>query len=136
MTKKIKRPEINQGQHVRANPNTSSSTNHLTPLFCFRHLVATHSVEACERDDRAALAVQLSKVGSIPWNEIQKSHRHGLGCETIARSSLNVAIPASITEDASLLAFRFSGMKPMVGFRMGQIFHIVWLDREFKVYSH
>jgi hypothetical protein len=47
-----------------------------------------------------------------------------------------VQIPAHVTEDVTLLSFRFHGKAPMVGYRVGRIFHIVWLDHDFAVYSH
>ena len=58
------------------------------------------------------------------------------GAEKIPRRAFRVGIPQTITEDVPLLAFRFSGPKPMVGFRTDAVFNIVWLDRDFSVYNH
>ncbi|MEK8017899.1 MAG: hypothetical protein VSS75_013585 [Candidatus Parabeggiatoa sp.] len=41
-----------------------------------------------------------------------------------------------IPEDANFLAFQFYGMAPMIGYRDGSIFYILWLDIHFSVYSH
>jgi hypothetical protein len=35
-----------------------------------------------------------------------------------------------------LLAFRAYDLVAMVGYRKGRIFHVVWIDREFKLYAH
>lgn len=45
------------------------------------------------------------------------------------------AKPACITPDVTLIAFRFWGKAPMVGFRDGRTFHIVWLDVDFSLYA-
>jgi hypothetical protein len=34
-----------------------------------------------------------------------------------------------------LIAFRFSGLKAMIGYRDEAIFPIVWLDQSFEVYD-
>jgi len=49
---------------------------------------------------------------------------------------MSVAIPASITDDVTIWAIRFAGMNPMVGYKRGDVFHIVWLDHNFSVYEH
>lgn len=46
-------------------------------------------------------------------------------------------MPEFITEDkANLLAFRFSGKKPMVGYRIRNIFYVLWFDAAFELYDH
>lgn len=133
---KIKSPDLSQGNKVTAPSSTTGSTNKLKPVFSFEHLVSSHSVEACEHEDRAALAVQLSKIGTLTWGEIQNAHRHGLGTEKISRDAIKVALPSTVTPDVNLIAFRFNGKKPMIGFRSGQIFYILLLDRDFNCYNH
>jgi hypothetical protein len=40
-------------------------------------------------------------------------------------------------EDVSFfLAFRFFDKAPMVGYRKEEVFYVLWLDREFKLYQH
>jgi len=67
---------------------------------------------------------------------ITNSPRHGLGYEKIARTSIRAPIPTDITDDVTFIAFRFYGKAPMVGYREGYIFHILWIDRDFTLYSH
>ncbi|EML0361258.1 hypothetical protein RI835_000583 [Providencia rettgeri] len=62
--------------------------------------------------------------------------RHGLGFEKIKSSSIKASIPKHITDDVDLIAFRFFGMSPMVGYRNESTFFIVWLDRSFTLYDH
>ncbi|WP_231420741.1 hypothetical protein [Sphingomonas sp. Leaf205] len=119
-------------------PGKPVSTNTMRPLFSFEHMKegGGYSVECCEQDDRASLALRLHKLGRMTWGEIGNAPRHGLGTEKIARSSMVPALPSVVTEETNLLAIRFSGMKPMVGFRDGRVFHILFLDKDFTAYPH
>lgn len=72
----------------------------------------------------------------MAWNEVIQSPRHGMGFETISRSAIRRPVPAHITEDVTFIAFRFSAMKPMVGYRNEEMFHIIWFDCDFTLYDH
>jgi hypothetical protein len=72
----------------------------------------------------------------MTWNQLVGSHRHGSGTEKTARQSIRAPIPRHVTEDVTFLAFRFHRKRPMVGYRDGRIFHILWLDHSFSVYDH
>lgn len=134
--KSIKRPNPSGGKNIVAPDQRSGSTNLLKPVFSFEYLVTSHSVDVCESDDRSALAVQLSKIGSLTWAELQGAHRHGLGYEKIAQTSMKVALPAIVTPDITLIAFRFNGKKPMIGYRSDQTFYILFLDSKYTCYKH
>jgi hypothetical protein len=95
-----------------------------------------YSVNCCQTDEQAALSSKLFMLSRLPWRELRQAHRHGLGYEKIARHSIKAAIPVSIPPDANLIAFRFHGKAPMVGFRQNRVLHIVWLDRDFTLYPH
>jgi hypothetical protein len=41
-----------------------------------------------------------------------------------------------VTEEVNLIAFRFDGKKPMVGYRDGVTFYVLFLDRSFTLYDH
>lgn len=118
-------------QHIQTVPNYDLEP----PVFCFRYLDKTHGLERCNKDEKVALISTLYKLSRFSWRQLRLAPRHGVGDERIDRSSFRVAIPQHITED-DLLAFRFSGLAPMVGYRDGAIFRIVWLDRSFRVYTH
>jgi hypothetical protein len=78
----------------------------------------------------------LWKISQLTWLEIMMASRHGLGTEKINSTSIDAVIPSHITEDVTFLAFRFHDKAPMVGYREGEIFHIVWIDPKRKVYKH
>lgn len=76
-------------------------------------------------------------MSQLTWQQISNSGRHGQGSETIARTSIKSAtIPACITEDVKILAFRCIGLAPMVGYRVDEVFYVVWIDRAFGLYEH
>mgnify|MGYP006947707877 CR=1 FL=1 len=135
--KRIKQPVLEQRGKVKL-PSSSDMErpDELHPVFSFEYMVPGFDVEGCEKTDRASLALTLLKLSKLTWAQIKQSHRHGLGFETIDNGSIRAGIPPIITPDVRLLAFRFSGKKPMVGYRIGRTFFIVWLDRDFTLYDH
>lgn len=95
-----------------------------------------YSVDQADKDALAAFTKQLKLLSSLTWKKIKQSLRHGQGCEKISRKSLNVNVPANISDDAEMLAFRFYGKRVFVGFRSLEIFHILFLDTKFTLYDH
>jgi hypothetical protein len=60
-----------------------------------------------------------------------------LGFEKIAKDSIKGSKPTFITEDLNeFLSFRFSGKKPMVGYRIQNVFYVLWFDLDFTLYKH
>lgn len=112
--------------------------NKMILLFSLERLQRKdYCLSKLRKEDKAAFADSIFKRKSITWNQIQQMDRHGLGHEKIEVSSIKVAIPKFITEDEhNLLAFRYSGMKPMIGYRVRNIFYVLWFDHNFTVYDH
>lgn len=120
------------GSSAEDNPDT------LPPVFSLEHMRdrSGYSVTCCDSDDQAALSRKLFQLSQMKWRDIRHAPKHGLGSEIIDRSSLKVPLPTSVTEDTTILAIRFSGMKPMVGYREGRVFYIILLDHQFTAYRH
>ena len=135
---KMKGKEPKKGKRIAPPPPLPNTPNYdlEPPVFCFRYLDKTHGLDSCDKDEKAALVSTLYKLSQLSWRELRLAPRHRVGYEIINRNSFRVPIPKHITEDVDLIAFRFSGLKPMVGYRNEAIFHIVWLDRSFEVYDH
>ncbi|MEO0985245.1 MAG: hypothetical protein AAFY20_06815 [Cyanobacteria bacterium J06639_14] len=106
------------------------------PVFSFHYLNRDFCLSCCIEREKAAFADTMHRLSQLTWNEIQGSHKHGLGCEKIQRNRLRSSIPSHITEDVNFLAFRFYGKAPMVGYRDRNIFHVIWFDRAFTLYDH
>ncbi|RZT56963.1 hypothetical protein EV283_1020 [Sphingomonas sp. BK036] len=134
-TTKATKPAFNKNASEPAKP---APTNMQRPIFSFEYMKegGGYSVECCEQEDRSQFALRLHKLGRMTWAEIGNAPRHGLGTEKIARSSMSVALPPVVTQDTNLLAIRFSGKKPMIGFRDGRVFHVLFLDKDFTAYGH
>ncbi|HLO83890.1 MAG TPA: hypothetical protein VK203_02590 [Nostocaceae cyanobacterium] len=106
------------------------------PIFSLRYLDGEYCLTKCEKDDQAVFALKIHRLSKLTWSQIKSQDRHKLGYEKIARDAIKAPIPKFITEDVTFIAFRFSGMKPMVGYRDGAIFYVIWLDRNFTLYDH
>jgi hypothetical protein len=108
----------------------------LPPLFSLADMQAGYCVSDCDREHQAGFAVALWERSKMTWLEITLAPRHGLGIEQINRTALKQPIPRKITPDVDFIALRFHGNAPMVGYRDGRIFHILWLDHDLSVYDH
>lgn len=136
---KIKSPlPTNRGQKVGVSVgDTIEIKNFDYPIFCFRHLQANYNVDSCSDEDKIAFAQRLSKLSSMSWNDLKLAPRHGFGSEKIDKTSIKAPWPPFLTEDVNfLLAFRFSGMKPILGHRHHFVFHLIFIDHNYSVYDH
>ena len=140
-SKRIKPPAISQPQ-VKGRITEPSSDKVLNyddchPVFCLRYLESNYGLEQCTRDQQADFAQALRKRSQMTWREILTTPRHGLGAEKIDRKSIKAPIPNHITADVDFfIAIRFSGLAPMVGYRIQDVFRIIWLDSKFELYKH
>lgn len=140
-SKRIKPPAISQSQ-VKGRITEPSSDKVLNyddchPVFCLRYLESDYGLDQCTRDQQADFAQALRKRSQMTWQQILTAPRHGLGTERIARDSIKAPIPNHITADVDFfIAMRFSGLAPMVGYRIQDVFRIIWLDSKFELYKH
>ena len=125
------------GKHI-APRETAGETppQQQTPVFCLHYLQGDYCISHCSDEQKAAFADRLHRLCKLTWGEIALAPRHGLGTEKIRQSSLRAPLPAHVTEEVTILALRFWGKAPMVGYRDGRIFHVLYLDRDFTLYQH
>ncbi len=134
---RLKQPQVNQSQQLRPSPSSPELPDHNPPVFSLRYLDrGRYGLSACQQREKAAFADTLHKLSQLTWQELRLSQRHGLGYETIARQALRVPIPQHITDEVRFIAFRFYGKAPMVGYRVKELFYVIWLDRDFTLYDH
>jgi hypothetical protein len=114
------------------------SDSDLKPVFSFQHMNSNSgwSIDCCQAEDRAQLSAKLFRLSQLTWAQIRQSSRHALGSEILTLSTINASIPAVITDDVKLLAFRYNGKKAMVGYKDGHVFHVIWLDWNYTLYRH
>ena len=120
------------GEAITPNPDR------MPPIFSFEYMKGGngYSIDCCNDDHRSALASRLFLLTKMSWMEIRNAPRHGLGSETISKTSIKPALPTAVTEDVTLIALRYNGKCPMVGFRDGRVFHILYLDHSMDCYPH
>lgn len=116
--------------------NKRVDTNSEPPSFSLKHLQKGYHLDDCTKEEKLAFLATLQKHSKLSWSELEQAQRHGLGKEKIERSSIKASIPSIVKEDTKLWAFRFYNKAPFVGFREGEIFHILWIDRAFTLYDH
>ena len=130
-------PRVGKGKYIAPHP-PSIDPDKLPPIFSFEYLDnGDYCLTKCQQHEKAALADTMHRLSRVSWIDLRLAGRHGLGCEKIPRRQIRGAIPAHITDDVGFfLAFRFCAMAPMVGYRDGRIFYVLWLDRAFTLYDH
>ncbi|XEG74008.1 hypothetical protein QA447_07195 [Pseudomonas sp. abacavir_1] len=106
------------------------------PVFSFEYLQKGWCIQDCQQEERAKMLERLRQISQRSWREIRQLDRHGYGTETIPRHIIKTALPSFLTEDVRLLAFRAYDLVAMVGYRSGRIFHVIWIDRDRKLYNH
>lgn len=108
------------------------------PAFSFEDLSneRAYSFDGLDKKQKALFASTLHVLGRMTWAEIRNSHRHKNGHEIILRDSLKVTVPDHVTPDVNILAFRCFDKAPMLGYKDGHIFKLLWLDPNMKCYDH
>ena len=136
MAGKIKnKHQEEKSKHLAVQNKSEPSPESLPPIFSLRYLNKEYCLSKCEKDEKAAFADTLHRLSNLTWAQIKAAPRQGLGYEIIPRKGIP-GIPAHVTDEVNLIAFRFCAKAPMVGYRDRTTFHIIWLDRDFTLYDH
>lgn len=108
------------------------------PLFCFKHLQTKSFVDCKDGSFFSNFLQRLKNLSDLGWKQISTSHRHAYGMEKIHQEQIKPQLPGIITPDVPLFAFRAVGNNlPFVGFREGNIFHILFIETSFgDIYNH
>lgn len=134
--KKIKQPPFKDSGRIKIPeiPNYDSKP----PVFSLERIQSgSYCFSVLDQEGKSQFAEAIFKRRNLSWSEVKKLSRHGLGFEKIARASIKTGIPPFITDDVDhFLAFRFHGMKPMVGYRLNDIFYVLWFDHNYTLYGH
>ena len=131
----------NRGKKVK---NISKSNNIVNiesyPKFCFKHLQEISIYNSDNSKFFVDFLFRLKKLSELGWKEIYKSHKHSFGTEKIPVAIIKPKnLPAIITPEVKYLtAFRADGSnRPFLGLRVGDIFHIVFIETNFgDIYDH
>jgi hypothetical protein len=135
----LKKPSQSQAQasRIKSPPVSFPNTDSEHPVFCLRYLEDDYGLEQCTNPEKVALINALRERSQMTWKQITMAPRHGLGKENINRGSIKASIPVHITADVeNFIAIRFHGKAPIVGYRVENVFRIIWLDTKFNLYKH
>lgn len=109
------------------------------PAFSFERMQdgSGNSFNCCEDDDRLSLAKRIFMLSRIPWKVIRQTSASGFGAEQIPRYRINRSVPNSVTDDVqSFTSMHYVSTKRFIGYKVGRIFYVLWVDHNFKVYDH
>jgi len=136
---KIRKAKGHRGANIKADGETSDiSPDKMPPIFSLK-INSDYCITSCTKEEKVQFALTLHRLSQSTWANLRQSGRRGTGYEKIDKKSIRATIPEDLTDDVDIIAFRFSDKKPMVGYRDAidrRIFHILWLDRKFKLYNH
>ena len=108
------------------------------PIFSLEKLQdGKYNANHLDQKHKAGFFNAMNLRKSFTWNQIMKEPRHGLGTEQIPRNQIRAGIPDFITDDVEyFLAFRYYKKHPMVGYRLKDVFFVMWFDHNFTLYNH
>lgn len=90
-----------------------------------------------DKDKQAQLALALHRCAQLRWADIHQAGRHGAGTEWIPKGQILAPVPPKFSDQEKFMAFRYAGNLPMLGVRANEVFHLLWIERQFgEVYSH
>ncbi len=134
--RRISHPKGKAAQRIKPASIASSSDTQI--LFSLERCIAgKYCFSSLTTEFKADFGNAIFRRRGLSWSEVREAPRHGIGTEKIAVASIKAAIPNFVTEEVlTLLALRFSGLSPMVGYRVGAIFYVLWFDHDFTLYDH
>lgn len=135
-SRRLREPDKNTGKRVAATdpPNYEE----MPPVFSLERLQGSpFCLSDLDREQKAGFADAVFRRRQVSWRDLKQTGRHGLGFEKIPKTQIKTGIPRFITEDYNhFLAFRFKGQAPMVGYRVRNVFYVLWFDPNFELYDH
>lgn len=119
-------------------PSQARDYNQATPVFCLHHLHPDYDVKSLDdKEKQAQLALTINRCAQRRWIDIHQAGRHGAGTESIPADQILAPVPPKFADQEKFTAFRYHGKLPMVGVRINDVFHLLWVERHFgEVYDH
>lgn len=109
-------------------------TDHLPPYFSFKHACSNHfQLSDWQSGEIAELMETFRRMEQLNWHEIHK-HR-GLNYKQVDPRTFSKDLPEFISPDLSIYEVKVTKRARLFGYRLKNIFHIIWFDRNHEVYS-
>lgn len=111
--------------------------NKRTPVFCLHHLQKNFDVSSLSKDQRAAFAMTLQDRAKLTWQDMIQSGRHKMGFELLPSDAISAPVPPAYQDAEKFMVLRYFGKLPMVGVRANEVFHVLWIAKNFnELYDH
>ena len=109
--------------------------NSMHPIFSFEHLQKDFNfkkrTELQEKHFKTFL-YKIETLSTLTWIDIIKLPREN-GMEKI---TLSIDLPKFITDDIKLQSIRFGQIERIIGYKINNIFYILYIDVNGKTYKH
>lgn len=87
-------------------------------------------------NQRSEFLIKWAKRSAFTWKDLTTHKKHGLGFEMLPKKQIKPSVPESL-EQEKYMVFRHEGNLPFVGFKVGNVFNVLWIEVEYgKVYDH
>jgi len=130
-------PSVTPSEGKKFSPQAPTNYNERPPIFSLQQLQdGKYCLTKLDKAHKASFSESIFKRRKILWKDLQVMDRHGLGTEKIAANSLHAPIPGFAQDNDYFLAFRYKGVNSMVGYRVNDIFFVMWFDHDFTLYKH
>lgn len=133
MAKNIKKIQHKKGKiNTSATEIKSVNTGNEYPVFSFRHVCDNHCfLSEWQKDELLELLETFKKMESLTWNELV-TNRHG-GLDYRKETGLSKPLPAKVSPDVDVCRVKVCEVKRLWGYRVGNVFRVLWFDREHEI---
>ncbi len=136
-TKKTsKNPKIGQAKISPAavELRNGNSTDHLNALFSFCDSCPNHfQLSEWQSTELKSLVDTFKNMGKRPWSELKADR--GLQIKMVDPKYFSKKLPDFISQDVTIHELRVSKRARIFGHRTGNVFNIIWFDRNHDVYK-
>jgi hypothetical protein len=108
------------------------------PVLSLRHLQQGWGMDELDPEHCKQFLVKWHKRSAHTWTELIQHPKHGLGSEQLTRKTFKPwkVLPERLHRD-TYMVFRHAGNRPFAGFRIGDVFYVLWIEGEFgDLYGH
>ncbi len=130
----IKPRQPSKGAVIRTPRSDAPPVSSQYPSFSLRYVKPKYCISRCEKKECASFAKKLRTLSTMTWAQIMNAPKHSNGGEYI--KELKAKLPQEAPRDSRAIALRFHRNAPMVGFKDGSVFYVVWFDRKMNLYKH
>ena len=125
----LKKPGIKTSK-INPKATIPDESRHEYPVFSFLHVCERHCLlSEWQGQELIELVNAFKKMESVKWNQL--FDHPGLNYEKIHKYSKPP--PPQVSPDVTVYGFRVSEKKRVFGYRAGNVFRILWFDRNHEV---